>query len=475
MNNRLHKIGLMAATVCLVVGSVGCKQTRHEGQVPDMIEGSLPVAIAPTLAAHSGTIGAVSRLTPSTTTAAGVFEPNDQVGLFLQDEHDASFSTINMCYTADASLVFVPATKVYYKTYYQHGIYAYFPYNAVASNAQKIAWTLKQDQTNAADRIACDFLSSSNPNIKPQQIDPNAPEVPMTFYHQMTNVVVRVKNGDGSPLSTDLTSNPVKVFLVERSSGAEIDLTSFTKETGSAYQACAISNRTKNTINRLANRIFLGHNEPQDVGATMFFEGIAIPETVVAADTLIKIQIGKDGDPATRVFAYIPQADDPIVTSGLTQGKEHIFDLTIQRTQLLVQGGEITDWGTGSTISTNINGGGVTSSRLIFELINENTVPNTDQIAKCTLFLDGAEYAGEVTYTPVGADKARLTCSINTGSSFPYWFSQAVFSNAAGTEIWRTKVVSSGVVRIKGNPLDPTYATVLGLIDVATKEVTPGS
>lgn len=474
MNKSIYTLWLVAAAGLLAVGNVGCKQTENPApEVPDMIEGSLAVAIAPSVDQKSS--GAVSRLTPSTTTDAGVFETGDKVGLFVQDEHATTFSTINMCYTADASLVFVPTEKVYYKTYYQHGVYGYFPYNAAVNNAKQLTFAIKREQSDPLHRIACDFLTSSTPNIKPQQIDPNAPEIPMTFYHQMTNIVVRIKNGDGSALSTDLTAMPVKVFLVERSTGVNLDLTAFTKDATTGYEACALSLRTKDNLNRLNNRVFLGHNASKDLGTTMFFEGITIPEAVVALDTLIKVQIGPDGQDATRVFAYIPQAGDPIVAAGLTQGKEHIFDLTIKGTQLLTQGGEITEWGTGSSVSQQINGGGTTSSRLIFELTNETSAPNTDKITKCALYLDGREYLGEATYTAAaGADKARLTCSINAGFAFPYWFTQAIFYDATNTPIWQTNVIAPGVVRIKGNPLESTYNKVLGVVDVATKDVTAG-
>ena len=473
MNTKHYTALLLAVAAMSATALTGCKRIQDEQPTP---EGSLPaVAIAPTLAQSdaSGKAGAVSRLTPSTSSAAGAFEPNDKVGLFLYDENAAAFSTSNMCYTADATLVFVPTTKVYYKTYYQHGLYAYYPYNASVSNAKALTFALQKDQTTAANRIKCDFLSSGTTNIKPQQIDPNAPEIPMAFYHQMTSIVVRVKNGDGSALSDDLTAKPVKVWGVQRSTNAELDLTVFTKDATTGYEAVKFNSRTKDPV-RANNRVFLGHNATKDVGTTMYFEGILIPEAVVATDTLFKVQIGTDGAADTRVFAYIPKAGDPIVTSGLAQGKEHIFDLTIKGTQLLVQGGEIVDWGTGTTTSQTINGGGVTSTRLIFELTGESAEPQTDQITKCKLYLDGTEYAGEATYTAAsGPNKARITCSINTGFSFPYWFTQAVFLDAANNTVWNTTIVGANVIRIKGNPLDPAYNTTLAVIDVATKQPTP--
>ncbi|MEG2727637.1 MAG: fimbrillin family protein [Mucinivorans sp.] len=381
-----------------------------------------------------------SRITPSTTVVAGKFQEADKVGLFLYDHTTAAYSYNNELYTADAMVKFAPAAPVFYKTYYTHSLSAYFPYNAAATTPTAIPQEIKVDQTALADFMACDFLTSRTANIKPQQIKPDDPELAMTFAHQMTNIVVKIKNGDNSPLII----KPV-IKIINTKTNATIDITA-------TKAAITLTGEAKDVIMR--------ENEANKVGQTLFYEAIVLPQALVADQVLILVTIGS-GESA-RIFEYKPATGAAIITAGgLVQGAEHQFNLTIDGTKLHVQGGEIQPWGTGAGVSQTINANGVVTSKMYIAVTNATAEYRA--ITKATLTIDGLTLAAEVSYQ---ADKLVLIYKI---PDWGYYLEGITLTGAAV----QPQLTSSNKIRIKGNPTNPNYATTIATIDATTGIVTP--
>lgn len=395
-----------------------------------------------------------SRVTQSTTTVAGVFESGDKIGLFLQDQNSNAYSYVNQEYTADENAVFKPTVgvDVFYKTYYLHNIYAYSPYRAAASDPAALKADIKTDQSTTKDYMSCDFLTTRTTDIKPQQINPDAPELPMAFDHQMTSCVVKVRNADGSAIV------PTPIVRIENTQiSSTINLTSPTPTI--TLSSNPIPKDTK-------NRVTMHYNASAKVGETLLYEAIVLPQNVLVGENLINVQIGDGVSLSTRNFYYKPKATDQfVIDGGFNQGKEHIFTLTINGTQLSVQGGEIAPWGTGITLSQTISGGGVVTCKMYVE-VTGNAHTSLAAAASAELTIDGAVYTAEALYD-------QATQKLTLSYKVPDWqenLEVLKIKNSAGVEI-----ISVGVftpIKIKGNPTDPAYATVLATLNADTGVVT---
>lgn len=395
-----------------------------------------------------------SRVTQSTTSVAGVFEKDDKIGLFVQDQNSNAYSYANQEYTADDNAVFKPAVgvDVFYKTYYLHNIYAYSPYRSGASDPGALGVDIKTDQSTTKDYMSCDFLTTRTTDIKPQQINPDAPELPMAFDHQMTSCVVKVRNADGSAIV------PTPIVRIENTQiSSTINLTTPTP---------TITPSTAPIPKDTKNRVTMHYNAGAKVGETLLYEAIILPQNVLVGENLINVQIGDGVSLSTRNFYYKPKASDQfVVDGGFNQGKEHIFTLTINGTQLSVQGGEIAPWGTGITLSQTISGGGVVTCKMYVE-VTGNAHASLAAAASAELTIDGAVYTAEAMYDQA-AQKLTLSYKV------PDWqenLEVLKIKNSAGVEI--LSVGAFTPIKIKGNPTDPTYATVLATLNADTGLVT---
>lgn len=404
--------------------------------------------------------GIDSKLTPSDITNGGKFEVDDSVGIYLFDQKagavDAGYSYINTPYVAaldNERVVFGPVDgqgSVYYKTYYLHNLYAYYPYSAVndsPATAKVMSVSVKTDQTQAKDYVLSDFLTCRLLNIKPQQIDPAAPELVMSFAHQFSSVVVKVRNGDNSAIKP----TPV-VSIVNMATDATADITQVTP----AYSA--LKNPVPVVMQQ--NVAYTNVNFPNQ----RCYKGIIIPQQFTEGKSMIKVKVGTGT--TARVYEYAPTTTDPIFAAGgFVQGKEHVLDFVISGTELLVQGGEIVEWGTGSKSVSEINGGGQSASKMIFEIANDNGGAETKiaSFKSAVITIDGKERTTiKLEYNALVVPSI-VTCNYYQGNDWGYDFEKIVFKDANGLVLMTCTPLSP--IRIKGNPLNDNYATVIAVVD----------
>lgn len=446
MKSRGNILIGIALTGAIVLVLAGCSK---QGEFIPTADTMPHVRFEASVSSTSSSQAPKSRLTQSSSDAlgAGVFEVQDKVGLFLYDQNSASYSFTNELYTADENVKFVPSQEVYYKSYYLHNIYAYFPHSITSANAAAIPVSIKADQTNPVDYMACDFLSTHLKDIKPQQINPNAAELSMKFNHQMTSLVVTIKNADGSPI------RPIPaISVVNTKTTATLDITQATP-----------SITLEGTIDPvLRNAIRMRQNDSKTVvnGAneTLFYEAIVMPQAITVGKPLIFIQIGTGK--TARTFEYKPASGDPILTAGLAQGMEHIFELTLSGTDLNTQGGEIVDWGTGTALSQTISGGGIVTSKMRFELTGEpsSVAALGAKVQSASINIDGTQYNAEVSFDG--------TSTLTLSYKVPDWQFDMEYIKLLDAEGNSAITIPAfDKIRITGNPTDAAYTKVIASID----------
>lgn len=150
------------------------------------------------------------------------------------------------------------------------------------------------------------------------------------------------------------------------------------------------------------------------------------------------------------------------------QGKEHVLDFVISGTELLVQGGQIVDWGVGSRDVTEIDGGGKSAAKMIFEVINPTSDVSLFKSADITI--DGKVRTTTTFNYDAAAVPATISCSYYQGDDWGQYFEKIVFKDAAGAI--KMTCTPTARIRIKGNPLNSTYNIVIGVIDAQTGAVT---
>lgn len=444
---------LLLITLTALLGA--CKR---DIPTPPPAPGDLPrVLIAASInsALPSDASMAASRVTVAHGDTLAMFEPGDAVGVFLHDEKSDLFHTKNEKYTASADTIFAPTKDIYYASYAHHNLYAYYPYSATVADATAVPVAITLDQRQTSAYSASDFMTDTVLKITPQQLTPLAPEIPMKFTHRMTSVVVRIKNGDNSLMTT----LPVIKVANTYTKGSYNVVT----ETLSALTATMKDGR-------IVDSVTMRRNTRGDLApATVCFDAIVMPQAILAGKPLIAIQFGTGA--SARTFDYIPRAADPIMAAGgLIAGAEHIFELTINGTELTVQGGEIVPWGTGAALNANIGGGGISLSRMIFNLApGDMTLAAT--IVKADLTIDGKVRTAEVVYSAEvpGAPTvpARLTCTYNQATDWGYKLEKYTFYNADGVVVWSTQTLATPLAHL-GNYNNPTYNTVIATLNSAT-------
>lgn len=418
------------------------------------------VMIAPSInsALPADALMAASRVTVAHGDTLSKFEPSDAVGVFMHDEKSNLYHAKNAKYTASADTIFAPAKDIYYASYAHHNLYAYYPYSPTVTDATAVPVAITLDQRQTSAYSASDFMTDTVLKITPQQLTPLAPEIPMKFTHRMTSVVVRIKNGDNSPMAA---LPVVKVTNIYNKGVYNI----VTQSLGSLSATMADG--------RITDVITMRRNTRGDVApAGVCFDAIVMPQVLTLNQPLISIQIGTAA--AARTFDYIPRANHPIVLAGgLIAGAEHILDFTIDGTELTVQGGQIVPWGTGAALTTNIGGGGVSLSRMIFDLAaGDMTAAAT--IVKADLTIDGKVRTAEVSYSapvagtpPAQPTPDRLTCTYNQAIDWGYKLEKYTFYDANGTVVWSTQTLATPLAHL-GNYNNPTYNTVIATLNSAT-------
>lgn len=444
----------------LALALVACKKNIDDPTKSPLPEVKIDAKVVNALADPAGVS---TRLTPAHGDQIAAFEPTDEVGIFIYDQPNAKFIHSNVKYTADAVLNFSTSPAIYYGSYGLHNAYAYYPYRAAVTDVTAIPLAVSLDQTAAGVYAKNDFLCDTVMHIKPQQITPTAPEIPMEFAHQMTSIVVKIRNADNSLLPE------MPVIKIENT---------YTKSTFNAatqaHTGLTITAPLKN--GRIADSVIMRRNPAGDEPATntVCYDAIVMPQAVTAGTPLIFIQIGVGT--TARTYEYTPAVNGPDLPRGLVQGAEHIFSLAIAGSELKVQGGEIMPWGKGTTVDGAIGGGGVSLARMIFELKTESG-ENEDAVAKITaasLMIDGATRDAAVTYIPSadgGVTPSRLLCRYDQGFDWGYYLRSFTFKDKDGNEILKNTAIALSPLRLVGNYIALTYNTPIATIKTSSGEV----
>lgn len=409
---------------------------------------------------------AQTKLTPSDLTNGGVFQAGDEVGLYLFDQRggigsQGVYSYLNTKYVARevaGNVLFEPVAgegSVFYHTYYLHNVYAYYPFderNNSLVSADFIKASVALDQSTVNNYAKSDFLTCRLGDVKPQQIDPAAPELTMSFSHQFTSVVVKVRNADDSPLFP----LPV-VSIVNTKTQVEANIASTTLTFSNLTVPAPVVIQQKAGYSNV--------NHPTQ----LCYFGIVVPQGFSAGKSIVKIKLGTGT--TARVYEYAPKSSDPILTAGgFIQGREHVFDFVISGTELVVQGGEVGDWGVGTKSVTEISGEGRTAAKMIFDVINATgeALTKMHNIQSAQINIDG------VVRNTVNAvfDEAtmKITCRYYQEDAWGYDVSRVNFKAGDGSSLMDCVPVTP--MRIKGNPIDKNYATVIATIDATTGEIT---
>lgn len=453
-----HTFRLLAALVLSagfgLIGS-GC---RRDASLVDrqQLDGNNIVFCAEVGSHHPQTM-----LTPSDGLSGGLFENDDTVGLFLYDQGlGGSYSYLNTPYLASdesGQVVFSPlSADVYYKTYNLHNIYAYFPYSVRNGDASALGVSVSLDQSSDSAYIGSDFLSSRVADIVAQQISPLAPELKLNFDHRMSSIVVKVVNADGSAL----VPTPV-ITIANTGTQTTLDIT------GSTPLYTFLGQYSPIVMQQLS-----GYSNINLLGQ-LCFRAIAVPQGLSIGKALIKVKIGSGA--AARLYEYVPQLGDAIVTAGgFVASAEHVFELRIRGTELIVQGGDISAWGEGSRSVTEINGEGKSAARMNFRITGDSPGVGRsvmERVYSARLTIDGkVRSTSRLVYNSLVAPSS-LACYYYQDSDWGYDLTRVLLLDIDGRTVLDC-VVGGDPLRIVGNPTDVNYSTVIGSIDALTGVLT---
>ncbi len=143
------------------------------------------------------------------------FEENDAIGLFVVNNNADGTSVAlkptgnhvdNMKYTYNGT--WVPATQTYWKDdVTKADFYLYYPYTSSVSSVEAMPFSVKADQSTAANYKAGDLLIGKVANVAPTQ---NA--VKIDAKHVMSQMVIALVAGNGFTEST-LAASQIKVTV----------------------------------------------------------------------------------------------------------------------------------------------------------------------------------------------------------------------------------------------------------------------
>ncbi len=457
--SKIAALGTLAAAMMM---TVSCERISVE---PDT--STLKGAIEFTASIENSKDGsASSKLTPSTSDKAGAFEAGDAVGFYLLDQGTNTLTYRNVRYEAfeiltagQLSLQFQATgitTSPYYQSFNLHTLSSYYPYditdNSYYSNAFK--FSVKTDQSLTEDLVASDFMVANHFDVKPQQSSDAASEGPleMKFYHQMTNVIVKLRNVD------DVAFDGIVTMSVENTNTSVVaDITNKAGVILSGH-----SNVQSVTLQSL------GSYKADNYENQVYFRGVVVPQEMQLGKTLIKIKLGTGL--TARVFEYKPKATDVIYSEGgLIQGKEHVFDFVISGTQMELAGGKINPWGTTEAINQTLDGGGRQLLKMNLK-INQTNFDATaksklQSITSALITIDNNVYKSErVAYNELTVSTPMLEVYYYQDDNWGYAFKKVYFQNVNQEEVMTLLPQGIESLRIPGNPASGGYSLAVGEI-----------
>lgn len=220
------------------------------------------------------------------------FEINDKVGIYVVNFNGVSAGTLadsdnhidNMCFTYSGS--WTPTTPIYWADQTTKAdFYCYYPYSSSVNSVSACAFSVQTDQSSEANYKASDFLWG-----KRDAVTPTAEPVQITVKHVFSNIIVKLRGGDGY---TDADMERAKVTVLGLKVNAAINLaTGAATATGSAYDITP---------------------KQEDYG----YRALIVPQSVSNAP-LIKVEIDDN---------------QYVLTQGITfeANKQHTCTLTVNR------------------------------------------------------------------------------------------------------------------------------------------------
>lgn len=367
-----------------------------------------------------------TKATPSGVDAAGVWEENDLLGLYLKNA--SGFEINNVQYKYDGTK-FVPATldALAYDSYQSHDFYGYYPYDANVSGGvnNPVLFSVKADQSAAGGYTLSDLMWTQKLNQVPQKSNDN--KVDLEFSHKLVNVRVKLHNYKNEPFNIEQA--PV-VKLVNTNMNASLNLS-----TGVASEGVAN-----------VGEITLMLAKPFVKGTTVVeYIAVMVPQTVPAGKQLFLIKVG------SSTYAMTISAD-----AIFEPNKEYLYTITNRGVDLVIGEGQVLEWGEGAKIVTTADAGGILPCTMNIKF---NTVPTTElsSLSYVDLTIDGNEYKSlKATWN---ADAETLVIVYDQGENWGYNLTKVVLRNAEGTSLKEY----SGSFTILGDPTASGYDKVITL------------
>ena len=253
------------------------------------------------------------------------FDANENVGIFLVENvggtqtpsgTNVTSYTNPLAYTTGASGALTPADPQFWP---QDGnglfIFGVYPASAVTSstayNATGVTFTVAADQSTDANYKASDLMTglptASNPVAR------TSSNVPMTFTHLLTKVDVNLTAGSGFD---DVSSAVVSILGTKPTTTFSVQSTTVGAASGTAADIVA--------------------------GTGTATSAIIVPQAIAANTSFLKVTVG-GGD-------YIYKL--PAATTFDAQTK-YVFNITVNKTGLVLTTTEITDWTDGGATAGN--------------------------------------------------------------------------------------------------------------------------
>ncbi len=163
------------------------------------------------------------------------FEMNDQVGIYVVNFNGNTAGALagsgnhvdNMCFTYSG--VWAPAAPVYWiDQTTKADFYCYYPYDSAVNSISSYPFAVQTDQSSESNYKASDFMWG-----KRGAVTPTADPVQITVKHVFSNIIVKLRGGDGY---ADADMERAKVTVLGLKTNAAINLaTGVAAATGSVY------------------------------------------------------------------------------------------------------------------------------------------------------------------------------------------------------------------------------------------------
>lgn len=273
-------------------------------------------------------------LVPSimTRVSGTTFEQGDAIGLTVVPwvdgeeqplsetrwEDNVKFEYRNGCFSASAAAYFPDATT-------PNTFYAYYPYDVTGfdTNSSTLSVEVAEDQRDAQDRMNSDQLIAVA-----REVTPDGEAIPISFRHALSQMLIRVKAGDGVTIDDLLDVN---VLLKEFATTARYN----------------VDSELVDELSDVSDIQPFGRLSMDKDGSLSGLSAIVVPQTRRAGESVLYFTI------QGKTLAYKPGSD-----FTFKSGMSHLFTATIGMTQqgpTLCVSTQIAEWQEGDIIIGDAN------------------------------------------------------------------------------------------------------------------------